>query len=183
MKMKHKKKILFNLIPFLLLAVISAVLAWSVDGKVHTVPETGRLIGSKIPDFSLATIDPSNPVFASHEIKEPFALVNVFASWCAPCKAEHSLLMQLSKLNGIPIYGIAYKDKAEDIKAFLNEAGNPYKKIGLDIDGRTGINLAITGAPETLLIDQFGIIRARVVGPLTPSSYHDEIMNVINKKD
>ncbi|MBL0318953.1 MAG: DsbE family thiol:disulfide interchange protein [Alphaproteobacteria bacterium] len=179
--MKRKTKILLSLVPFVLLAAISAVLAWSLVGNDQTAPVEPPMIGKKLPHFTLTTLDSAHPTFSSHDIKEPFALVNIFATWCTPCRAEHGLLVQLSKLNGIPIYGIAYKDKANDIKAFLSEAGNPYKQVGLDLDGRTGIDLAITGAPETLLVDKEGIIRARIVGPLTPTSYHDQVMSIIKK--
>ncbi len=93
-------------------------------------------------------------------------LVNFWASWCAPCRAEHASLMQLAG-EGIPIYGVNYKDKPENAMAFLAELGNPFEKLGADSAGRMGLNWGLYGVPETYLIDGEGKILLRHAGPIT----------------
>ncbi len=92
-------------------------------------------------------------------------LVNFFASWCAPCRAEAPALEMLSKR--VAILGIAYKDRAEDTTAFLQQYGNPFQAIGMDADGRTGIEWGVYGVPETYLLDANGVVKLRHAGPLT----------------
>ena len=92
-------------------------------------------------------------------------LVNFFASWCAPCRAEAPALEMLSKR--VAILGIAYKDRGEDTTAFLNQYGNPFRAIGMDSDGRTGIEWGVYGVPETYLLDANGVVKLRHAGPLT----------------
>jgi len=93
------------------------------------------------------------------------ALVNVFASWCVPCRAEHPLLMALAE-RGVTIYGINYKDAPEQASAWLDELGDPFAKIGADRDGRVAIDWGVYGVPETFVVDGAGRIRHRFVGPL-----------------
>ena len=93
-------------------------------------------------------------------------LVNFWASWCAPCRAEHASLMQLAG-EGLPIYGVNYKDKPENAVAFLAELGNPFQKLGADSTGRMGLNWGLYGVPETYLIDGNGNILLRHAGPIT----------------
>ena len=92
-------------------------------------------------------------------------LVNFFASWCAPCRAEAPALEMLSKR--VAILGIAYKDRGEDATAFLQQYGNPFQAIGMDADGRTGIEWGVYGVPETYLLDANGVVQLRHAGPLT----------------
>ena len=92
-------------------------------------------------------------------------LVNFFASWCAPCRAEAPALEMLSKR--VAILGIAYKDRSEDTTAFLQQYGNPFQAIGMDADGRTGIEWGVYGVPETYLLDSNGVVKLRHAGPLT----------------
>jgi cytochrome c biogenesis protein CcmG/thiol:disulfide interchange protein DsbE len=93
-------------------------------------------------------------------------LVNFFASWCAPCIAEHPFLVRLGR-QGVPLMGIAYKDRPADSVAFLNRYGNPFQRIGVDQPGRVAIDWGLYGVPETYLIDRAGLIRWRWAGPLT----------------
>lgn len=100
-------------------------------------------------------------------------LINVFASWCTPCRAEHPQLVTLQR-SGVVIVGVAYKDAPEDTAAFLQELGNPYQLVGMDPEGRIGLELGVTGAPETFVVGPDGAIRAAYRGAITP-----EVLNEI----
>ena len=95
-----------------------------------------------------------------------FSLINIWASWCTPCRAEHEILMKIKDLN-IPIYGINYKDKLENASKFLEELGNPFFGLGFDLDGVSAITLGVYGIPETFFIDSRGVVIKRHIGPLT----------------
>ena len=103
-------------------------------------------------------------------------LVNVWASWCVPCRAEHPFLTDLAANHQVPIDGINYKDKADDAVRFLAELGDMYERIGVDVDGRTSINWGVYGVPETFLVDASGSIRHKIVGPVTPDIIVRELL-------
>src|SRR3546814_3517189 len=105
--------------------------------------------------------DWSSDVCSSDLLAGKPVLINFFASWCVPCRAEHPLLMELAKAPGIALYGIAYKDKPEAAKAFLAELGDPFARVAQDADGRTAIDFGVYGVPETYVIDGKGRIRFR----------------------
>ena len=134
------------------------------------------LIGKPVPEFDLAAIprlqnEAGAPVpgFSSASLKNgKVSLVNFWASWCAPCLAEHPELVELAK-QGVPLYGIDYKgDTPEAARRFLTRHGNPFLAVGADETGMTGIDLGVTGVPETFVIDGSGRIVMRYQGPLTP---------------
>jgi len=123
-------------------------------------------IGRPAPAYSLERLGGGEPV--THASREGRAyVINVFASWCTPCRAEHPELMAL-QAGGVDIVGVAYKDRPEATAAFLDELGNPFSAVGMDPEGRFGLELGITGAPETFVIGADGAIRAVYRGPLTP---------------
>lgn len=127
------------------------------------------LIGKPVPDFILPAIADSNiPGLASAELKSgKVSVVNIWASWCGPCRLEHPILMELSKRNDIRLVGINNKDKAENARRFLGTLGQPYAAIGADTDGRATIDWGSYGVPETFIIDGKGIIRFKWIGPLS----------------
>ncbi len=128
------------------------------------------LIDKPVPEFELPALGEDIPGFSSADLAEGrVVLVNVFASWCAPCRVEHPFLSALAA-DGVPVYGIAYKDAPEDTRAFLAELGNPYERIGVDRDGRVGIDLGVYGVPETYVISGDGRIRHKHVGPILPTN-------------
>lgn len=125
------------------------------------------MIGKPAPAFALPGL-----VEGEGEITDAFlksgkpTLVNFFASWCVPCRAEHESLMKAANEHGITIIGIAYKDKPEAARGFLDERGNPYSRTALDQDGRLAIDFGVTGVPETFVIGGDGIITYRHWGPI-----------------
>ncbi|MGE0725253.1 MAG: DsbE family thiol:disulfide interchange protein, partial [Alphaproteobacteria bacterium] len=106
--------------------------------------------------------------------------VNVIASWCVPCRAEHPLLNRLAKEQGVLVYGINHKDKPADARRFLDQLGNPYRRIGVDADGRASIEWGVYGVPETFVIDRAGRVRYRHVGALGPQDF-DPIVALVEK--
>ncbi len=145
---------------------------------ISVVPSA--LIDKPVPPFTLPPIEGRNDGFASTDLAGKVALVNVFASWCVPCRAEHPILMRLSR-EGVPVYGINHKDKAEDARRFLAELGNPYRRIGADIDGRVSIDWGVYGYPETFVIDRAGRIRYKHIGPIMPRDLEELIRPILER--
>ena len=104
------------------------------------------------------------------------SLVNVFASWCLPCRVEHPILTELSRTSGAPVFGINYKDKPTDAAKWLRDLGDPYTAVGADRDGRVAIDWGVYGVPETFVVDGKGVIRYRYAGPLTEDVVERELL-------
>lgn len=124
------------------------------------------LLDQPVPKFELPPLPGHEEGFSSADLQGRVSLVNTFASWCLPCRAEHPVLNALALTKRVPIYGIDYKDKGEAGANWIKALGNPYTKIGADT-GRVGIDLGVYGVPETFLVDRSGRIRYKHVGPLT----------------
>lgn len=130
------------------------------------------LVGKQLPDLVLPALDTGRPV-RLHEAAAPApVLVNIFASWCAPCEIEHPVLVDLQK-RGVRIVGVAYKDAPANTQAFIGRLGDPYAERLVDRDGRGGIELGVTGVPETYLVGAGGKVLAKHTGPLTAQTAAD----------
>ena len=162
------------LLPVALFVALAAyfVLALRPDHDPQILPSA--LIDKPEPMFDLATLNNSGNLTAN-QMKGQVVLINFFASWCVPCREEHATLMQFARDNAVPLYGIAYKDKPADAAKFLQSLGDPYKRVGLDENGRTGIDFGVYGVPETYAIDRQGRIRWRHVGPLDADAVAKEL--------
>ncbi|MGH1483678.1 MAG: DsbE family thiol:disulfide interchange protein [Geminicoccales bacterium] len=154
------------LLPVIVFLVIGAGLGIGLTRDPSTLPSA--LIDKPVPTFELPALVAGGidkPGLASADLTGKVQLVNVFASWCGPCRVEHPILMGLAK-DGVPVQALNYKDQPEDAAGFLNQLGDPYEKIGVDQNGRTGIEWGVYGVPETFVIDAEGKIRHKHVGPL-----------------
>ena len=107
------------------------------------------------------------PGLDSASLKGQVTVVNVWASWCAPCREEHPVLMQLARMQGVRLVGINYKDQAENARRFLGALGNPFSAVGADTAGRAAIDWGVYGVPESFIVDANGAIAYKHVGPLT----------------
>ena len=160
----------------ILLLVLFGFLAWqglSPDRDPHALPSA--LIGKPVPQFDLPPLEANGPKLASADVAGHVTVINFFASWCLPCKAEHPLLFDLGKDYGVPVYGIAFKDRPQDTAAYIREMGSPYSKIGLDESGHTGLDFGLMGVPETFILDKDGTVRYRLPMPLDPDRMRDEV--------
>lgn len=163
---------LFFILPVILLAGIIAVFGVGLTRDPSILPS--QLIDQPLPAFARPGIRPGDPGLASTELRGQPKLLNVFASWCIACKVEHPMLMRL-KAEGVPLYGLSWKDKPEASARMLAESGDPYLRIASDASGRVGIDLGVTGAPETFVIDAEGRVRYRHVGPITPKVWEETL--------
>jgi cytochrome c biogenesis protein CcmG/thiol:disulfide interchange protein DsbE len=170
---------LLYILPLIAFAAVAAWFAVGLTRDPGIVPSA--LIDRPIPDFALPPLDEDRPALSDATIKGRVALVNVFASWCVPCKVEHPILMRLAEEKRVPIYGINYKDRGADARKWLGELGNPYAAIGHDESGRVGIDWGVYGVPETFVIDRDGRIRFKHVGPITPQVLRETILPLIAK--
>ena len=166
---------LLYLLPAALFTVVAIYFALALRSGRDPSLLPSALIDKPAPDFALAALDGRDSLTRA-SLEGRVVLVNFFASWCVPCRSEAPLLMRLSQQEHVPLYGIAYKDKPENAKRFLDQLGDPYRRVGLDESGRTGIDFGVYGVPETYLIDKQGHIRYRVVGPLTAETLDNELL-------
>jgi cytochrome c biogenesis protein CcmG/thiol:disulfide interchange protein DsbE len=160
----------------ILLLVLFAWLAWrglSPDRDPHALPSA--LIGKPVPGIDLPPLAANGAKLTSADLAGHVTVINFFASWCLPCKAEHPLLFELGKDYGVPVYGIAFKDRPADTAQYIAEMGSPYAKIGLDESGRTGLDFGLMGVPETFILDKEGVVRYRLPMPIDPGRLKDEI--------
>ena len=171
------RRLLF-LLPLALFAAIALYLGFGLTRDASVLPSA--LIDQPAPVFSLPGLSADAPGLDNTALQGQVALVNVFASWCVPCRAEHPQLMALAR-EGWPIYGIAWKDKAAESRAFLAELGNPFRAVGHDGTGRAGIDWGVYGVPETYVIDREGRIRYRHVGPLMPAHLEERILPLLKE--
>ncbi|NWG92778.1 MAG: DsbE family thiol:disulfide interchange protein [Parvularculaceae bacterium] len=159
-------------IPFALMALIGAGLALGLTRDPRQLPS--MLIDRPLPAFDLPAIA-NGGGFSSADVAGKVALINVFASWCSACRVEHPTLMRLAAAKRAPIYGVDWKDKAEDGAAWLRRYGDPYVATGLDFESRLAIELGVTGAPETYIVDKSGRIRYKQIGPITDEVWAETI--------
>jgi len=145
------------------------------------------LINQPVPETDLPPVESlvkdgtQVPGFTRADLLGQVSVVNVFASWCAPCRQEHPLLEELATRDGFQMIGINYKDKPENARRFLGSLGNPYDLVGADDVGRTAIDWGVYGVPETFIVDATGTIRYKFIGPLDPASYQNVFLPELDK--
>ena len=130
------------------------------------------LIKKKVPIFEASSLLNKKSFLSTNEFNNEIILVNFFASWCVPCRAEHSFMQSLSN-EGIKIIGINYKDDPQQAIQWLEELGNPYSNVAIDSNGRIAIDWGVYGIPETFIVNTNNIIQYRHVGPLTKKEYNN----------
>ena len=176
---------LLYLLPVLLFAVIAGYFAWGlVDPERNPSEVPSAMVGQPVPDFTLPAVEGlDRPGLTTADLSDGRpTLVNFFASWCIPCRAEHPLLMDLAaEKNGLRLVGINYRDAPDAAVAWLDELGNPYELVGADSKARTGIDFGVSGVPETFIIDAEGRIRYQEIGPLTRETLDSKLRPLIEE--
>jgi cytochrome c biogenesis protein CcmG/thiol:disulfide interchange protein DsbE len=140
-----------------------------------------QLIDEPLPSFDLAPIEGLEQGLSNRDLIGQVSLLNVFGSWCPPCAIEHPMLMQISRSGQVPIYGIDWKDEPGAGARWLERHGNPYVRVGDDEAGTLAIDLGLTGAPETFLVDREGRVRYRHVGVITEADWRDTLQPMIEE--
>jgi DsbE subfamily thiol:disulfide oxidoreductase len=170
---------------FILPVIGFAAVAFFLFRALYLVPAQealpSPLIGKPVPQVTLPALDAQTQGFGPADLASgKVIVVNVFSSTCVPCREEAPVLEQLSKMPGMTLYGFVWKDKPENARAFLNQVGNPFSRIGADAEGPLGLEWGVYGWPETFVVDGKGIIRFKYdQGPLTPEVVRDQLLPAI----
>ena len=170
------QKIIKIIILFIFLFIIGI---FYISLTRDTSYNTSSLINKETPEFKIISFDDSNFYTKDDIKKNNYTLINFWASWCAPCKIEHPILMKLSQTKNLMILGINFKDKETQAKSFLSELGNPYELLAKDKNGKQSVRFGVYGIPESILINKDLVIIKKFVGPLSVDDY-DNIIKIID---
>ncbi len=165
------------LVPLGIFAVLVVLLFRGLGLDPKLVPSP--LVGKPMPAFTLTRLDDANTTISDTDIRGEVSVLNIWATWCVSCRAEHDVLLQLARTGQVSIYGLNYKDNRADAQRWLRQLGDPYVANAFDEDGRVGINWGVYGAPETFVIDRQGIIRHKHIGPLTTEVLQQQLLPLI----
>jgi cytochrome c biogenesis protein CcmG/thiol:disulfide interchange protein DsbE len=166
-------------LPLLVFIVLLGFLWHGLSLNPREVPSP--LIDKPAPSFQLARLDQPSKAVSEKDLRGQVWLLNVWASWCVSCMDEHPVLLDFSKRNVVPIYGLNYKDKRDAALAWLTQHGNPYAVSLSDPEGRVGIDYGVYGVPETYVIDKAGVIRYKRIGPVTPEVLAQKILPLVKE--
>jgi cytochrome c biogenesis protein CcmG/thiol:disulfide interchange protein DsbE len=167
---------LWPLVGFL---VLVGFLAFGLKLDPREVPSP--LIGKPAPPFRAALLARPEKVVTPQDLAGKPWILNVWASWCGPCRDEHPVWVDYARRSPVPIYGLNYKDNPKAGAAWLQQLGNPYTESLTDPDGRIGIDYGVYGVPETFVIDRSGVVRYKHVGPMTPEALRDKIEPLVKQ--
>lgn len=185
---RRRRPSLLVLLPFLLFTGLAGLFLFQLVSGHDPQEIPSALIGSSAPPTDLPPLDgmtladgaPVPGLNIANSDGRPM-LVNIFASWCGPCRQEHPLLMELAKDKRFRLVGINYKDQPDNARRFLGGLGNPYAAIGTDVSGRTGINWGVYGVPETFLVSAEGKILWKQTGPFSPEDVSGKLYPALEK--
>jgi cytochrome c biogenesis protein CcmG/thiol:disulfide interchange protein DsbE len=163
-------------IPLVLFILIAFFLAWGLRKDYDPKFIPSPLLGKSIPSFSLPTVEQADTVITNKDLLGKVYLLNVWATWCVSCRAEHATLVQLSRTGKLEIIGISWKDERDKTQRWLRQLGNPYSINLFDEKGRTAIDLGVYGAPESFLVDRKGVIRYKVAGVVTEKLLEETLL-------
>ncbi len=179
--MKNSSKILTIVIVLTLFIFLWRGLFHTSANLTNPNTSSSILLGETVPAFSITTFSGANETFSQKDLLGKVSLLNFWATWCYACRVEMPMLMKIKNEYGIPIYSIAYKDKASDVQQWLQEHGNPFVVVGNDVDGNVAIDLGIYGTPETFVISPEGKIVYRYVGVIDEEAWRDVLYPVVKQ--
>ena len=167
------------LVPIMTFLGLAVAFGWGLTRDLQEIPSV--LIGKPVPEFSLPPVQGRTLGLSSADLKDEVSLVNVFASWCTACRAEHPLFMRLKAEGVVSIHGLNYKDAPDDAARWLDTLGDPYTRTGADRDGRVAIDWGVYGVPETFVIGKDGRIVHKQIGPVTRTELEETILPLIQR--
>jgi len=182
-----KMRIVFALLPLLIFAGLAAIFWSQLDSGRDISEIPSALIGTKAPSLDLPPLEGATfkgaamPALTDAAVKGKLTLVNVWASWCVPCREENPIILELAKDPRLTVVGINYKDQTDNALRFLGELGNPFSAIGVDPRGKAAIDWGVYGIPESYLVDANGIIVYKRVGPFNEKSLKEGLYPAIEK--
>ncbi len=160
--------------PFLVLAVLVGFFWTALGLNPSYVPSP--FVGKPAPNFELPEIRNPERIISNEDLKGQVSLLNVWATWCVGCRAEHNTLLRIAEMGIVPIFGLNYKDDHQAALAWLDQLGDPYVATAFDRDGVVSIDWGVYGAPETFLIDAGGIVLYKHIAPLTMQDWREQFM-------
>ena len=176
-----KKKIL--IFPFIIFLIIFLVFFYLLVIERNPFELPSVLIDKKVPNFETVSLLNNKNFISKVEFGKEITLVNFFATWCGPCREEHVYIKRLSNEKRLKIIGINYKDDPDKALTWLEELGNPYSNVIVDNKGEIGIDWGVYGIPETFIVNSNGIIKYRLVGPITKKKYNSFYSKIKEIKD
>ncbi|GGF68614.1 MAG: DsbE family thiol:disulfide interchange protein [Terasakiella sp.] len=177
---KHKKYVVTYL-PVLIILALIVVLFGSYN--FLNTKETTSTIGTNVPDFSLPPVKGELSGLNSGDFTGQISLISVFASWCDECQENHSVLVELTQQQQIPVYGLNYKDPPKDVRLWLDRHGNPFKKIGADLNGDVAASWGVYGLPEVFVINANGQVIYRHMGSINSEQFNRDILPLITQNE
>ncbi len=175
-------KLFLPLIGFVVVAGFFYLMVNRIDeGEYNPQALPSALVNKPFPSFQLAQLEQPAVRLEQADLVGEIALVNVWATWCPSCHIEHGYLNYLTTEKNVTIYGVNYKDDAGAARQWLQQKGNPYRFNIFDPDGRLGLDMGVTGAPETYVIDHRGFVRMRYQGPLSESVWQEKFLPLIQQ--
>ena len=166
-----------SLIPLVIALIIGGFLFVGLGLSPKEIPSV--LIGKEVPQFDLPALPERQKGLKTTDLQGQVSLVNVFASWCVSCQAEHPLFMKLHREGVVPVHGLNYKDGGDAAVAWLRRHGDPYDRVGADLKGRVGIDWGVYGVPETFIISSEGKIVCKHIGPVMERDLQEKFMPAI----
>lgn len=166
-------------IPLGIFGLMIVLLGYGLTLDPKKVPSP--LIDKPAPVFSLPVLHQPDLKLSKKDMLGQVWVMNVWASWCVSCRAEHAIITQLAKQNLAPVIGLNYKDQSKDAIAWLKQFGNPYMASIVDLDGRVGIDWGVYGVPETFIIGKDGLIKYKHIGPVTQESLEAEVIPMLKQ--
>ena len=179
MPSRFSRRRVLTLVPIAGFAVMAGALALGLSIDPKQIPST--LIGKKIPTFDLPPVKGRSLGLSSSRLLGEVSLVNVFASWCVACRAEHPVFMALKARNIVPLHGLNYKDQPDDVAGWLDRMGDPYTRTGADISGRVAIDFGVYGVPETFVVGKDGVIAYKHIGAVTIDDLNDVMLPMVER--
>ncbi len=172
------RRLVVALLPLAVFVVVGLFLYRGLSLDPGQIPST--LIDKPVPAFRLDPVQGRTLGLSSADLRGQVTLVNVFASWCVACRAEHPLLMELQR-QGVVVHGLNYKDRPADAEEWLGRFGDPYTRTGADRDGRVGIDFGVYGVPETFIIGADGVIVEKIIGPISPRILEQKVLPLVRE--